>query len=431
MIDPIPVDLTDWHALKTPCFVFDEPELRANFDDFAAALRSSWGERSRVAYSVKTNPLWWVLDVAREQGCMAEVVSAEEFDLALRRGFSPDQVVFNGPIKTRDWLEFALDADSYINLDSARDIEWTCQWAALHPGRAHVGVRANIELERFVPGETVTGDDGGRFGYSYENGELANAVATLRSAGVDVCGLHMHVTTRSRATHVYEVLARHAVKIARELHLELAYVDMGGGFFGGGKRNDGAYERYADAMADVLREEFDPQRCELIVEPGGAVVSTPCRYLGRVVDAKDTTVDRFVTCELSRVNIDHEMKKTSYPLHVIAPDGTHKGPGSAVPGSPRLARQVLCGFTCMESDRLCVLEDWPELRDGDLVYIDFAGAYSMSFTPGFFIQGAPAVYARDSLGSTTLLREGSLPSAPAAPSKQQSSEQQSSKRQGR
>lgn len=81
-----------------------------------------------------------------------------------------------------------------------------------------------------------------------------------------------------------------------------------------------------------------------------------------------------------------------------------------------LARQVLCGFTCMESDRLCVLEDKPELAVGDVLLIDFAGAYSMSFTPGFFIEHAPAVYARDEQGTCTLIRplaSGQVPSGSA------------------
>ncbi len=411
MIEPIPVGLTDWTQLQTPCFVFDEPELRANFSDFDQALKRAWSPLAHVAYSVKTNPFGWILDVAREQGCLAEVVSADEFALALEHGFTPSQVVFNGPVKPRDWLEYALANGAYVNLDSVRDIAWTCAWSRKHPGQAHVGVRANIELERFIPGETITGERGGRFGFCYENGELARVIGQLREAGVDVCGLHMHVTTLSRSQRAYEVLAQHAVRIARENGLALRYVDMGGGYYGGGMRNDGAYERYAETMASVLRQAADPATCTLLTEPGGAVVCTPARFVGRVVDAKDTTVDRFVTCELSRVDIDHEMKKTSYPLHALTRGGTPKDPGSAT-GARTLPRQVLCGFTCMESDRLCVLRDWPELEVGDVLYIDFAGAYSMSFTPGFFIEHAPAVYRRGADGACTLLRGNGRPPAP-------------------
>lgn len=399
MIEPIPFEATDWASLDTPCFVFDEPELRENFCDFDRAVKAAWSPLARVAYSIKTNPLPWVLGVARTAGCMAEAVSGEELAVALECGFAPHDLIFNGPIKTPDWTRWALDNGVYVNLDSSHDVVTVCRYAEEHPG-VKVGVRANIELERFCPGQTVTGERGGRFGFCYENGELARVVNELRGAGADVAGLHMHVTTLSRSLEVYRVLAEHAAAIARTFGLDLRWIDMGGGFYGGGARNEGAYECYAATMAEVLRDAADPQRCALFVEPGGAVVCTPGRYVGKVVDVKDTTAARFVTCELSRINIDHEMKKTSYPLRfVTCSQGTHP-------------RQVLCGYTCMESDRLCELLDAPELAAGDTVAIDFAGAYSMSFTPEFFIERAPAVYARDGRGTCTLVRPSRRSSAP-------------------
>ena len=61
--------------LQTPCFIFDEEALKANFNDFNNALHTVWGKNSCVAYSVKTNPFPWVLQCAKSCGCMAEVVS--------------------------------------------------------------------------------------------------------------------------------------------------------------------------------------------------------------------------------------------------------------------------------------------------------------------------------------------------------------------
>ena len=422
MTDPIPLLATNWAELDTPCYVFDEPELRANFDDFTAALRGAWSPLARVAYSVKTNHLPWILQVAREQGCMAEVVSGDEFDLALACGFSPADVIFNGPIKTRDWLDFALAGGSIINLDSAGDVVWACERARAG-AQVSVGVRVNVDVERFCPGETVTGEAGGRFGFCRENGELDRVIDDLVAAGVRVAGLHMHVTTRSRSQRVYEVLASQAAQVVREHGLEPDFIDIGGGFYGGGKRNEGAYEAYAATIARELREAVDPARCALYVEPGGAVVCTPGRYAGKVVDRKDTNHGRFVTCELSRINIDHEMKKTSYPLHLLSANGTHEltvcpdGSAAEHPSSarPALDRQVLCGYTCMESDRLCVLEGAPELAVGDVVVIDFAGAYSMCFTPEMFIEYPPAVYARNADGSCRLVRPTQRRRPPAAP----------------
>ena len=377
--------------LETPCFVFDEAELQANFRDFRSALHAQWGETANVGYSVKTNPFPWVVRTALSCGCLAEVVSDDEYALALDCGCEPGNVIFNGPVKGSDWLEFALDAGAVVNLDSQHDLDVVRAYASAGSGKApKVGVRVNIDLESFCPGETVTGEAGGRFGWSYENGDLACVIRLLRDMpNVEVAGLHMHVTTRSRSQRVYRVLAEHAARIVREFEIRPQFIDIGGGFFGGGPNNVGAYDEYARTIAEPLREVVDPASCALYVEPGGAVVCTPGYYVARVRDVKETPHGRFVTTDFSRINIDHEMKKTAYNLTFFT-----EGAADEVPA----CSQVLCGYTCMESDRLCVLDDAPELAVGDMLVINFAGAYSMSFTPGFFIWHPPAVYARGADG---------------------------------
>lgn len=383
-------------GLDTPCYVFDEEELKANFLDFSHALREGWSEDSRVAYSVKTNPLPWVVEVARECGCFAEVVSDDEYELALQCGYPCDQIVFNGPIKGKAFFEHALKHGSLVNIDSKREMRWAKELAQTGE-RVRLGVRANIMLERYCPGECLSDDHHGRFGFSYESGALKEAICDLRAAGVEVVGLHMHVTTRSRSLKVYDVLSSYAARIMQELSLDPVYVDMGGGFFGGGSKNVGAYDEYVRVIAGNLSKACDPNTTKLIVEPGGAVVCTPGYYVGRIIDAKDIMDERYVVSELSRINIDHEMKKTSYDMTI------HSASENAI------VAQTLCGYTCMDSDRLCTLEDQPELAEGDIVVVNHAGAYSCAFTPGMFIAHPPAVYAKTSEGMR-IIRELQKPS---------------------
>ena len=369
-------------GLQTPCFIFDTAELEKNFQDFGEALEKVWGNRSCVGYSVKTNPFPWILDEARACGCMAEVVSDDEYHLALSRGYSPEEIIFNGPVKGREWFRYAVLNGSVVNVDSRREIRWLRELSEEGNTDLRVGVRANIDLERFCPGQTIGGSEPGRFGFCYEDGDLGHAIDQIREIpGATVTGLHMHVTTYGRFPDTYRVLASHAARIIEDYSLtsDLDYVDMGGGYYGGGRRNEGRYEEYARAISEELAD-VDRERVALYVEPGGAVVCTPGYYVGRVIDAKDVRGTRFVVSELSRLNIDHEMKKTSYSMELLT-------------ASRRtVSKQELCGFTCMESDRMCKLSDRAELAEGDIVLIKFAGAYSMSFSPGFFIEGAPAVY---------------------------------------
>ena len=108
---------------------------------------------------------------------------------------------------------------------------------------------------------------------------------------------------------------------------------------------------------------------------------------------KDIVDEHYVVTELSRINIDHEMKKTSYVHEMVTS------------AQETLPRQIICGYTCMDSDRLFTAHDEPALQAGDAVVIRYAGAYSMSFTPQFFIEYPPAVYAMAPNGQPKLLRE--------------------------
>lgn len=368
-------------ALQTPCFVIDQPALQANFDAFEAALGREWGPHV-FSYSVKTNPLPWLLSFAKRQGCFAEVVSDTEYLWAKRVGFAPAQIVFNGPVKGRDCMLEALREGGIVNLDSQRELQWLEEYAAAG-GTGKVGLRVNLNLELLVPGETLTGKSGGRFGYSYETGALGEAIRRVQALpGITLAGLHMHTNSQSRSVRVFEALAGYAVKIAREYQLQLEYLDIGGGFYGGGS-NLGAYGDYIRAIGAQLKQYFTPEHTRLIVEPGGAVICTPVDYYARVVDVKDTFADRFVVTEASRLHVDHELKKTSH-VHTV-----HGERGPAVP------RQVICGYTCMENDRLFVLENQPALQPGNVLQLRNAGAYSIAFCPQMFIDYSPVVYVND------------------------------------
>lgn len=144
----------------TPSFVVDQPTLGRFCDRFEAALATHW-PNSIVAYSFKTNSLPWLVGYMRERGAWAEVVSDTEYELALALGYTPDRIVFNGPVKGRERLRAALVEGSVVNLDSHREVRWASELARERPDRElAVGLRVNWDLEARCPGESATPDEG-------------------------------------------------------------------------------------------------------------------------------------------------------------------------------------------------------------------------------------------------------------------------------
>ena len=148
--------------MRTPCYVIHEDMLRENITDFQKALETHWGENSLIGYSVKTNSLPWILKFMLDHGCSAEIVSEDEYDLVEKIGFGTGDIIYNGPIKTKDSFWKSLKNNNYVNLDSERELVWLEEYRGTEEIKA--GLRVNFDLEKACPGDTVPGTEGGRFG---------------------------------------------------------------------------------------------------------------------------------------------------------------------------------------------------------------------------------------------------------------------------
>ena len=375
--------------LKTPCFIIDEKELVANVKDFQDALKSNF-EKYIIGYSYKTNSLPYIIKKVKELGCYAEVVSDTEYALALEIGYDRGHIIFNGPIKGEEFFKNAVLEGSIVNLDSQRELRWLEECDKLGQN-IKIGLRVNFNLNRILPGETSAKDEGARFGYNYETGQLKTAIEQIRHMeNVQIVGLHMHTSTQSHSQSIYRELTRKACEIAKEYDLHLEYLDVGGSFFGGGDGGE-QYRKYVDAIAEVLRD-YQMQDICLIVEPGASVIANPISFLTQVIDVKTTDVNRFVVTNGSRVNIDPFMHKERYVYEIISASENC------------IDEQIVCGYTCMETDRLMKIKNEKELKEDDYILYKIVGSYTMCFNP-LFIEYFPNVYAISENEESKLVRE--------------------------
>ena len=361
--------------MQTPYYLIDEAELRSNIRAFQEAFEKYWPCAS-IAYSVKTNSLPWVLSYMREHGILAEVVSPEEYQLAQMCGYRAEEIVYNGPIKTRDSLIYAMNEGSMVNLDSRSDVQTLCT-AQVAPNV--VGLRVNVDLGALCPEDIDYLEDGFRFGFSYETGALEQVIFAVRQRFGDIpMGLHLHCNSRTRAVKVYRSIAAVAANIIQQYRLDIRYIDIGGGYFGGVPGKPTA-DDYIKAVKEELQGVVDCTKVRLIVEPGSALIGSPVKLVTSVLDVKDTKKARIVTTDGSRIHIDPLWKKSRYLYRLTSGGGQYPG------------KQIICGYTCMDHDRLMILENDRELSVGDRIEYLKVGAYSMTFG-GPFIRYYPEVY---------------------------------------
>lgn len=375
--------------VATPCFVIDEDVVSELSNSIESALKKRWGN-GIIGYSFKTNNFPWLINLFKEKGYYAEVVSSDEYDLALELGYDCEHIIFNGPVKSRYNFEKAIMNGSIVNIDSKIELKWLSEIYNKTPNKSRIGLRVNFCLENYCPGESQCGKDDGRFGFSYETGELASAIDFLRSKGIEISGLHLHCSSKTRSINVYKAIANIAREVIEKYHLDLSYVDIGGGYFGG-LPNKPTFDDYFSVVYDVLKEY---ENLNLVIEPGMAVIGAGIDYITTVVDVKKTLNNNFAVLDGSRIHIDPIKRKSSYIYDLICQATNTE---DTVEGNV-----LLCGFTCMEDDRFFMLENG-KISTGDNVIFHKVGAYTMGLSPQF-IEFYPLVY-RNSSGKIELIRK--------------------------
>lgn len=379
------------NKLQTPCFILDKQELVKSICGFEDALSKNF-EKSVVGYSVKTNALPYCLNIANAQGCYAEVVSSDEYDLALLCGFHKNHIIYNGPMKSQASFLEAVMSGAIVNIETHRELDWLDDLPKEHQYK--IGLRLNVNISRVSPDDADGENDNSRFGFSDETNEFEQAITRIKGMpNVVLSGLHIHRTAHSRSISFYENSIRYACETINKYHLCLDYLDVGGGYFGI-FANKPTYQQYADAFKKILSSYGQDHLC-VIVEPGNALVASCFSFLSEIIDVKHVE-DRcyFLTTDGSRNDIDPFYRKTSYMTEIIADDDA---PGMIV------EEQIVSGCTCLEYDRLFSLRQSPLLQIGDRILYKNVGAYTMCLSP-LFIRYLPVVYVKED-GKYDVIRE--------------------------
>ena len=368
--------------LGTPLYVYFPAAAKSTFERTQSAL-SGWG-RGILAYSVKTNPFIGLLHDLRSWGAGAEVVSEWEYDIALRAGFAPRQLVLNGPLKTREGLTRIVRRPPLtINIDSLDELA-TLQRVV---GGARPPLRVGVRL---CPLPT-SGESRSRFGLECDTGEVTEAITRIQATrGLTLASIHVHVGTQVR--DMARCIA--AVRQARLMWSQYGlggntYLDMGGGFPYDHDRPMECQEFSAWRFLAALRQAWDLSIVpRLIIEPG-RIIAAPCfAVVSRVLSCKPRVGEPSIVVLDTGTN--HNVMGAFYD-HLWRFQQAEEDPGEF----------RFCGSLCMEDDILSGVISGVRPQVGSLVGMFNAGAYSLSLARAF-IQPRPAIISMMSDGRTRL-----------------------------
>lgn len=370
----------------SPLFILSVRELRDAYRALDRAFRTRY-PKFQISYSYKTNYLKSVCSILHQEGAYAEVVSGFEYSIAENLGMPGNQIVFNGPYKTREELKHAFERGSMVNIDNYDEMQVVEEIAEEMGKTLEVGLRINMDLND-PPWH--------KFGFNVESGHAFEAVKRAQFGGkLKVVGLHIHTGTYVDDITIYQRAAQGVVNfyayIREQLEVKLKYWDLGGGYasrntlhwaYLPGEQTCPTYDQYAEAICHTLMSSSIPptELPKLFIEPGRAIVDEPFSLITTVAAQKRLPDGRRGIVLDTGMNMLSSVQWYRYNMQTAQDSGT------------MVEDTVVYGGLCMNIDVINEGTSLPPIRRGDHLVIPHVGAYNLSQSLQF-IYLRPAVVA--------------------------------------
>lgn len=342
----------------TPLMLVSRSALRAQWDRFRRAL-----PRVEPFYAIKANPHPAIVKLLAGAKAGFDAASAAEIDVALAAGAKGERIIFANTVKPVESI--AQAARKGVDLMTF-DSEYELDKIAEHAPGARVLVRIKVPNVGSIVELSL------KFGV--DPADATSLLIKAHKMGLRPAGVSFHVGSQCTRLENYIEALEIAAIIARDAMLKqipFEILDIGGGFpIRHFDYEDDPFDRMAPVLCRELERLFPPS-VRVIAEPGrflvGPAGTLVMRVIGRAIRENKLWyfLDDGVYGALSGQVFDH----CKYQFKFL------RG------GHTQLS--TLAGPTCDSFDIIARGEEIPELRLGDIVYVEHIGAYSSASATAF------------------------------------------------
>ncbi|MGA7802642.1 MAG: diaminopimelate decarboxylase [Gammaproteobacteria bacterium] len=278
----------------TPCYVYSRATLERHWHAFDSALH---GREHLICYAVKANSNLALLNLLARLGSGFDIVSVGELERVLQAGGDPARVVFSGVGKRADEMHRALEAGiRCFNVESVPELERLSRVAEQANRRAPVSLRVNPDVDARTHPYISTGLKENKFGV-----DIAEAHAVYRRAaalpGLDVVGVDCHIGSQLTETAPFVDALDRVLALIDALAADgipIRHLDLGGGL--GIRYRDERPPSPQDYVAPLLAR-LGSRQCEILLEPGRAIVGNAGVLLTRIEYLKCTAHRNFAVVD--------------------------------------------------------------------------------------------------------------------------------------
>lgn len=382
----------------SPLFVFSERKIRDNVRRAKQAFSTVY-PKTTFGWSYKTNYLNAICAIFHQEGCLAEVVSEMEYEKARRLGVKGENIIFNGPNKSKVILKQAIEEGARIHVDHFDEIEMLETLLKESQKTLPIAIRLNLDAGIHPLWS--------RFGFNLESGQALDAVKRIKNNDkFKLVGLHCHIGTFILEPDAYikqvDKMMAFGQQLLSEFGIKIEYYDLGGGFPSVSRLKGSLLspdvlvpkiEQYADAIGQAVLKNCQGQdKPEIVLESGRALIDD-AGYLITTVCASKRLPDTRKSYVLDAgVNLLYTSTWFQYQIELGSP--------SEGVGEPSL----LNGPLCMNIDVVDEGTLLPPLKQGSRLILSPVGAYNVTQSMQF-IEYRPAVVLVCCNGEVAIVQE--------------------------
>lgn len=353
----------------TPLYVYSQTAITESFKAWENAFD---GAPHLICYAVKANSNIAILRLLASMGSGFDIVSGGELARVLAAGGDPAKVVFSGVGKSATEIAKALEVGiRCFNVESTTELYLIEQIANQRDEIAPISIRINPDVDAKTHPYISTGLKENKFGVTAEQAlalyHYAQEATHLRPVGVD-CHIGSQLTEIEPFIESVQHL-RNLVSQLREAGVHIEHIDFGGGL--GIQYADETIPSPSDLIS-AIRKELDPLGAELMIEPGRSIVGNAGSLLTRVLVTKPGETKNFAIVDAAMNDLLRPALYSAWQniVEVSASEGSSKSTYDIV------------GPVCETGDFLGK-ERSLSIREGDLLAVMGAGAYSFSMSSNY------------------------------------------------
>ena len=363
----------------TPLYVYSRSQILRNYTSFAKAIQKT-GEQNWVSYAIKANSNLEILKLLASQGAGASVVSGGELLAALKAGFDPQKISFDGPGKTDDEISLAITKNIFaIDIESMQELSVVNEIARSLGKKARICIRVNPHVDAKTHPYISTGLSHNKFGIPFEDAFSAYRSAN-NSPNIEIIGLHSHIGSLITDLAPFVEAAESISQFIKDLRqiegIELQHINIGGG-------QAIAYHNVVthpllpkDETANAIPtfEEFVSAVVPILsktghtinIEPGRAIIANACVMITKVLYTKSNGEKHFVIVDAAMNDLLRPSLYQAYheivPLQLAA-KSHHK-------------KVDVAGPICETGDFFAKDRLMPDADRGDMLAVLCTGAYT-------------------------------------------------------